>query len=176
MSRVLVLNSSYAPLGSVSWERAIVLLYENKAEVLEEYQDQVIRSVSITIKMPAVIRLKKYIKAKVVGVRFNKSNVYLRDKGRCQYCLSKITETKSTYDHVIPKSRGGKTEWTNIVTSCYGCNQAKNDKTPEEAGMRLAANPIRPTSLPLGAYNTVRYSTKYPDLWKDYLGVREIEL
>ena len=169
MRRTLVLNCNYYPLGTISWERAITLLYDKRADLLEEYENDIVRSVSLSIKKPAVIRLQRWVKGKMIGIRFNKSNVYLRDKGKCQYCLQKVTEHKSTYDHVMPKSRGGKTDWTNIVTCCYDCNQKKDCRTPEEARMKLACKPIKPTSLPIERSFSVRWQDSLPEVWKNYI-------
>ncbi len=167
--RTLVLNVSYMPLGTIEWERAIALLYDDKADLIEEYEGDLIRSVSTSMNKPAVIRLRKWVRGKLIGVRFNKSNVHLRDRGQCQYCMQKITEHKSTYDHVIPKSRGGKTDWTNIVTCCYACNQKKDCRTPEEAKMKLNKKPIKPTSLPIELSFTCRWQNSLPEVWKNYV-------
>lgn len=169
MSRVLVLNANYQPLGSIDWMKAVTLLFSNKVEVVEEYEDKEIRSTRLTIKMPAVVRLLKWVKGKNVGLRFNKTNVYVRDKGRCQYCNSKISIAKSTYDHIKPKSRGGSTDWSNIVTACYKCNQKKDCRTPEEAGMTLVSLPRKPESLPLEMSFNLRYKDHLPKEWKNWL-------
>lgn len=167
--RTLVLNQNYTPLGTIDWTKAVTLLFSGKVDVVEEYENHDIRSASLTMKMPSVIRLNKYVNGKKVGVRFNKSNVYIRDKGKCQYCLRKINENRSTYDHVIPKSRGGKTDWNNIVTCCYGCNQRKDCRTPEEAGLKLITRPYRPESLPVEQAFSLRYKNKIPESWKPYV-------
>jgi 5-methylcytosine-specific restriction endonuclease McrA len=172
-SRTLVLNQNYYPLGTITWERAVTLLFEEKADLIEEYDTEVIRSVSTSMQKPAVIRLRKWVKGKLVGVRFNKSNVHLRDKGRCQYCMQKVSESKSTYDHVIPKARGGKTDWNNIVTCCYPCNQKKDCRTPEEARMKLNAVPIKPKSLPIEQSFSVRWQDKLPEIWRNYVRIEE---
>jgi len=143
----LVLDVGYTPIGVIPWQKAISLFYSGKIEILSEY-DREIRSVSLTIKMPAVIRLLKWFKARVYSsVRFNKGNLYLRDGGKCAYCSTPIPISKSTYDHVIPKSKGGKTDWTNIVLACHICNRKKDCRTPEEAGLRLEVKPYKPSKL-----------------------------
>jgi 5-methylcytosine-specific restriction endonuclease McrA len=86
MHRTLVLNANYTPLGTIDWKRAITLIFEGKVELVEEYEDFVVRSPSTTMKVPSVIRVIKWVKAKTIGIRFNKGNVFLRDKGKCQYC------------------------------------------------------------------------------------------
>lgn len=167
--RTLVLNSNYAPLGTIDWTKAVTLLFSGKVEVVEEYEDREIRSTRISIKMPAVVRLLKWVKGKRVGIRFNKTNVYLRDKGRCQYCARKIAEAKATYDHVVPKSRGGKTDWNNIVTCCYSCNQRKDCRTPDEAHMVLISKPCKPQTLPIEMAFSFKYQDKLPEPWKQWL-------
>ncbi len=171
LRRTLVLNQNYYPLGTISWQRAISLLYENKADLIEEYEDDIIRSVSTEMRKPAVIHLRSWVKGKLIGIRFNKSNVFLRDKGRCQYCMQRVTEHKFTYDHVMPKSRGGKTDWNNIVTCCYACNQKKDCRTPEEARMKLNQKPTKPTSLPIELSFSVRWQDSLPEVWKNYVKI-----
>jgi 5-methylcytosine-specific restriction endonuclease McrA len=164
--RTLVLDRSYRPHGIVSWKRAIILVFDERAEVVSEY-DIDIRSPSTTIKMPAVIRLLHPIKkaaSKSNGIKFSRFNVMARDGFECQYCGTKLPMTKLNYDHVKPRSHGGKTVWENIVTSCYPCNERKGDRTPEEAGMRLRRKPTRPTNLPtIGA--RVIWATRLPEPW-----------
>ncbi len=174
-SRTLVLNVNYYPLGTISWERAITLVFDGKADIIEEYDNEVLRTISTTMQKPAVIHLKKYVSGKMVGVRFNKGNVHLRDKGRCQYCMQKVSEAKSTYDHVTPKAKGGKTDWTNIVTCCYACNQKKDCRTPEEARMPLAVKPVKPKSLPIENSFQIRWQDKLPSIWKNYVKIDETE-
>lgn len=166
----LVLNSNYSALGTVSWERAFVLIFEGKAEVVESYTDRVVRSISKSFKMPAVIRLMKWVKNKMVGIRFNKNNIYTRDKGQCAYCTDYVPFHKSTFDHVLPKSRGGKTNWDNIVLCCKDCNIRKDCRTPDEAKMPLKAKPGKPTFLPLEVNFTVRNrNNQLPDIWNQWL-------
>lgn len=148
MSETLVLDQSYQPLARVPWQKAIVLLFTDKVEVVEHYSDREVRSVSVTIKMPSVVRFLKKIKRRKRPVKFSRENVYNRDGGKCQYCSKDLTKSESTYDHVLPKSRGGKTDWDNIVIACGKCNQKKRNRTPEEAGMHLKCKPYKPKYLP----------------------------
>lgn len=157
-------------MGTVTWQRAIVLLFENKAEVVKEYTKDV-RTVSKKFKMPAVIRLFNWIKTKFKSIRFNKGNVYLRDRGKCQYCSTAISESKATFDHIIPKSRGGRTDWENIVTCCYNCNQSKDCRTPIEAKMTLISKPVKPTYLPVDIIYRNRYENLMPEPWKEFVGL-----
>src|SRR4051812_8330195 len=141
--RTLILNNDYSVLGVVKWEKAVTLYFLNKIEIIEEFKCPV-RSANLEMKMPAVIRILRRVRSKKVNVRFNKRSIYSRDRGMCQYCRKSITLHQATFDHVTPKSRGGQTTWNNITTACSSCNEIKNDRTPEEAGMALTRAPCRP--------------------------------
>ena len=166
MEQVLLLNITYEPLKVINWKRAITLFLLGKVEVLEEY-GQEIHSVSFTIKLPSVIRLLRMVKRPNSPIKFSRQNIYARDKYRCQYCGTKFPSEELNYDHIIPRSRGGKTEWTNIVTCCIQCNRKKGGRTPREARMKLVRKPIRPTWLP-ALKITIGYR-KVPHSWRDYL-------
>src|SRR5258706_1525270 len=144
----LVLTASYEPVARVSWRRAVTLLFEGKVEVIEEYEDRLIRSVTFEIKMPSVIRFLRAIRARQKTPKFSRENVYARDGGRCQYCMKRVMRHEATYDHVTPCARGGKTTWQNVVIACVPCNQKKGARTVEQAGMNLSSTPSRPKKLP----------------------------
>ncbi|MBI3542518.1 MAG: HNH endonuclease [Deltaproteobacteria bacterium] len=168
MDHVLVLNASFEPILVVHWQKAIQLLFQGKVEVVEEYERE-IRTVSMRIRLPSVLRLLKFIPLtrKKNIIRFSRANVLLRDHFTCQYCGRKRTRTELTLDHVVPAVQGGKKTWENIVTACIQCNQRKGGRTPSEAGMRLIAKPGRPEWLPTF---TIRYTLKStPERWKLYL-------
>ena len=116
--------------------------------ILEEY-DEEIRSPSVTLRAPAVARLKTPVGSVKRGVKFSRINVFTRDNFRCQYCGSRKSMRDLNYDHVTPRTNGGKTVWENIVTCCYPCNERKGCRTPEQAGMRLLRAPYRPKTLPV---------------------------
>jgi 5-methylcytosine-specific restriction endonuclease McrA len=166
MNWTLLLNSTFEPLLVVSWKKAIVLLVRGKVEVLEEY-DRAIRGVTISLKLPAVIRLKTHIRKRTPIVKFSRQNLYTRDKVKCQYCGSHFEPSALTYDHVVPRSRGGQTDWTNVVTCCLPCNLKKGGRTPEEAGMRLIRKPRAPIWIPLLTISLGLKETPLP--WKSYL-------
>jgi 5-methylcytosine-specific restriction endonuclease McrA len=147
-TRTLVLTSWYFPHKIVTWEAAITLSYLNKVDVIVTY-DEVVRSPSTTIELPAVVRLKKRTSAAKRGVKFSRMNVYLRDGFACAYCRVKLPVNKLTYDHVIPRAQGGRTEWENIVTACCECNAAKGNRTPDQSGMFPVHHPYKPATLPL---------------------------
>lgn len=149
MSQVLVLTQAYQPHKFVSWQRAVTLLFSDKCEVVSEYKDEEISSVSITIKMPSVIRLLRAVRGSKRAVKFSRVNILIRDHFACGYCGRKAELRYLTYDHVIPRAQGGKTTWDNIVTACRPCNARKGDRTPEQAGMKLRSQPVKPKSLPI---------------------------
>lgn len=144
MTATLLLNASYEPLKIISWQRAMVLTLTEKADILETYEGQGIRSADQSFPWPAVARLRSRVSWMNKGVRFSRINVYRRDEFTCQYCGTQFSPGKLTFDHVIPKSQGGRTNWKNIVTACVPCNQAKGAQTPEQAGMTLLKEPKAP--------------------------------
>ena len=166
MSRTLVLDLGYQPHRIVSWQRAVTMLFQGKVEVVEEY-DEVIYSRTFIIRMPAVIRLLSKVRRKK-AVRFSRMNVLTRDNWTCQYCGKKLPTGRLNYDHVIPRSQGGKTVWENIVTSCYPCNDRKRDRRPGQAGMRLLRHPIKPRSLPIVAFH-FDCCESIPEAWVNWI-------
>lgn len=166
MEQVLLLNITYEPLKIINWKKAITMLCLGKVEVIEEY-DRNIHSVSFTLKLPSVVRLLKMVKRHKSPVKFSRQNIYARDRYRCQYCGDRYTTEELTYDHVLPKSRGGRTEWENIVTCCIDCNREKGGRTPKEASMALVRKPFRPTWIP--ALRITIAFHRVPESWRDYL-------
>ena len=137
-----------------------------KVEVIEEYE-RWIRGVTLALRLPAVVRLNRYVRRKTPLVKFSRQNLYFRDRGTCQYCGVSFDFKELTYDHVVPRSRGGQTEWTNVVTCCGVCNLRKGGRTPEEADMFLIRKPRVPIWIPLLTVSLGLEET--PDPWKDYL-------
>jgi 5-methylcytosine-specific restriction endonuclease McrA len=166
--RCLVLNMDYTFLGICSPESAISAWYSGKASIEESYET-VWHSSSMEVRVPAVIRLKKFIHIvyeRIAYVSYTKRNVHLRDNFTCQYCGVKMPQKDLTVDHVIPEARGGPTNWENCVSACCDCNYKKDDKTPGEAGMIL----IRPARKPHGFKEIVRIKIgEISDLWAKYL-------
>lgn len=165
----LVLSPAYEPINRISWQDAITLLFQNKIEVVAEYENRQIHSISLTLNIPSIVRFLHHITGRKRGVKFSRQNIHLRDKGMCQYCGVKVPITSFTYDHVLPRAQGGKTEWNNVVVSCTPCNQKKGCRTPVVAGMKLRTTPTRPKSLP----DTVRFCLMWregmPEIWKDFM-------
>lgn len=164
--RTLVLSQSYEPIHVVSWRQAITLLFLGKVEVIEEY-DRNIKTTSLVLKIPAVVRLLSAFRRHKKPVKFSRVNIYGRDKYSCQYCGVRKKINELTYDHVVPRAQGGKTSWTNIATSCSDCNRRKANRTPEQAGMKLRKIPTQPMATPALVVTVSRESV--PDAWRDYL-------
>lgn len=152
--RALLLNASFQPLQVIPWQKALQLFFSGKVEVVES-SDRTIRSVSISIRMPIVIRLLKYIppKKRKDIVRFTRNNVFLRDHYTCQYCGKRPPHSHLTMDHVNPIVKGGPKTWENIVTACRACNVRKGGRTPDEAQMKLKHTPRQPIWLPFMGLN-----------------------
>ncbi len=165
--KALVLNASYEPMRIISWQKALMMWFQDKVEVLE-YHSAFARSVTNTFKLPSVLRLKTYIRPrKIDGVRFCRENVYIRDNYTCQYCVTKFPYKDLTIDHVLPASQGGPKTWTNVVTACRHCNQTKANRTPEKAKMPLLKQPKAPAWLPIIDFEVMPGGA--PPTWIDYL-------
>ena len=187
----LLLNADYTPYKVVPWRRAVELLLDERADLIEDYVGQVVRSVSSSMPWPAVLRLRAFVKPRV-RVRFNRQNVLARDSWVCAYCGIEPKRRDGrprledlTLDHVIPRaqSRDGKVQahrsvhsdrrkipvtcWENVVTACSSCNSGKSDRTPEQAGLRLRIVPHAPTMTDVLRMSLRR--VKVPDEWKEWL-------
>jgi 5-methylcytosine-specific restriction endonuclease McrA len=144
---VIVLNAGYEFLGLVSWKRAMILLFNGKVEVVRE-SDKIVRTVSRSFKIPAVVRLVKFIRQIYRReVPFTRKNILTRDGLACQYCGREASSGELTIDHIIPKVQGGQNLWTNVVACCRSCNMRKGGRTPRQAGMRLVRKPFKPTIM-----------------------------
>ena len=161
-SRVLVLNQNYEPMSVCSARRAVVLLFKEKAEMIER-NHHMIRSVSTHMPLPSIVRLSRYINMPRKKVQLNRRNIFKRDHNRCQYCGS--VKAPMTIDHIIPRVRGGSDSWENLVAACMACNVKKGNRTPKEANMPLLSNPRKP-----GYLFFIQYLAGVPDeRWKPYL-------
>lgn len=163
--RVLKLSQSYEPIEVIGWKRAAKLIALGKAEVLREY-DREGRTAAAAFRFPAVIRLVRAFPRPKNRIRFSKQNVFARDRWQCAYCRRKFQSSELTADHVLPKARGGRTCWENIVTCCKECNARKKDKTPQEAGMTLDTIPTVPDFIPTFIFNLTK--SEVPEIWKDF--------
>lgn len=165
----LVLDTSYVPVVRVHWQRAVTLLFMGKVEVVEEYSNASVRSVTFAMRMPSVVRFLRALKNKKRAIKFSRENVYARDHGKCQYCAKKLARPEATYDHVIPRAQHGQTDWENVVICCIPCNQRKRDRTPAQAGMKLLSTPSKPKKLPDHMMLTISWNPSMPPSWRDWL-------
>ena len=143
MDAVLVLNSDYTPLNITSIRRGFVLVDKGKAEIIKSDENPIYAGYNAFIR-PIIIRLFNYIKFNRRSTKVNRTRIYKRDNYECVYCGS---QKQLTLDHVIPKSRGGRNEWTNLVTCCHKCNLHKANRTPEEAKMKMRQTPFIPSII-----------------------------
>lgn len=164
----LVLNAAWMPIQVIPWHKAITLWCKGKIEIIDNY-DREVRSPSTVMKVPSVVRYMGKHKGKSKIIKYSKSMIYKRDRGRCQYCNNKVSKGKATLDHVVPKSRGGQTNFTNIVVACVECNQRKKDRTPAEAGMFLMAIPSKPVNIPNPVVGIGLKRMGIPSHWAPYL-------
>jgi 5-methylcytosine-specific restriction endonuclease McrA len=161
MGRSLVLNATYEPLSVVSDRRAVVLVLSDKADVLHESGDAM-HSEHLSVPVPSVVRLRSFVRVPFQRrAAISRRGVFLRDDGTCQYCGNRA----ESIDHVIPRSRGGEHVWENVAAACRLCNLRKRDRTPDEAGMRLARRPATPREL---AWVVVAVG-QVPEVWRPYL-------
>ena len=161
--KVLILNQNYEPLSITSVKRAVILIFLNKAEYVLKRNGKVLRSEKMEFPVPSVIRISKYINYRAYDIPLTRKNILKRDNYECQYCGAR--DLPMTVDHIIPKTRGGKDEWTNLVCACVKCNNKKGDRTLKEAGMKLLKKPRKPTR-----FHLMFASGKLPDInWKRFL-------
>jgi 5-methylcytosine-specific restriction endonuclease McrA len=195
-ANVLVLNKFYQAIRVINVRRAFSLLCKELAEVVHIETDATgksqwqnlnfadwrelsqlklefepdeyewIHTVRFQIAVPRIIRLLGYDKLPRQDVKFNRRNIYARDSSRCQYCGRKYPTTELSLDHVVPKSQGGKSSWTNIVCCCIKCNVRKGGRTPEQAHMHLIAKPVKPKRSPV---ISVRLADERYQSWKQFL-------
>jgi 5-methylcytosine-specific restriction endonuclease McrA len=163
---VLVLNASYEPIHVCVVRRALVLVLKGVASA-EELAASHIHSASQAISVPSVIRLLEYRRIPRQTRSLSRKNILLRDRHTCQYCRQIFSPIELTLDHVIPRSRGGKSTWENLVTCCRRCNNGKGDRLPEEAHMLLQRRP-RPFSLHTSR-SLMRQLGSYQETWRKYL-------
>ena len=160
---VLVLNQNYEPFNICQARRAVVLLYQGKADMLENGSG-FIHSVSYAFPLPSVIRLAHLIKRPRPERKLTRREVFTRDQYTCQYCG--VVAKQLTLDHVIPRYQGGQHTWENVVSACVSCNRRKAGSTPQEAGMRLARRP----SPPRGNFPFhIPYHLQIRNEWQQYL-------
>lgn len=168
----LVLNAdfrplSYYPLSVICWQDAIKAVFLDRVNIIAEYGTEV-HSPGFRMRLPSIIALKDYIAASRRPA-FTRFNVFLRDRFSCQYCGKRHTSHDLTFDHVIPRSRGGKTSWENIATACGVCNFKKGNMLPADCGMFPIRQPFAPTSIQLQQNGRAFPPNYLHESWRDYL-------
>ena len=171
-SPALVLNAdfrplSYFPLSLWPWQDAVKAVFLDRVNIVSEY-DRVVHSPSMQMRLPSVIALKQYITLSRRPA-FTRFNVFLRDCFSCQYCGDQLPAPDLTFDHVMPRSRGGRTTWDNVVTACTGCNLRKGNRLAREAKMRPLEKPHQPTSYELQERGRAFPPNYLHESWHDFL-------
>lgn len=168
----LVLNAdfrplSYFPLSLWPWQETVKAVFLDRVNIVSEY-DRTVHSPSFAMRLPSVISLKAFIPLSRRPA-FTRFNVFLRDRFRCQYCGGHFAAHGLTFDHIVPRSKGGRTTWENVVTACQGCNLKKGSRLPHEAGLRARRKPGQPTTHQLQE-NGRRFPPNYLHRsWRDFL-------
>lgn len=168
----LVLNAdfrplSYFPLSLWSWQEAVKAVVSERVNVVSVY-DRVVRSPRWEIALPSVISLKEYIPS-TRRPAFTRFNVFLRDSFSCQYCGDDFASHDLTFDHVVPRSRGGRTTWENVVTACAPCNLDKGNRLPKDCGMWPLVPPYQPTNWELQEHGRAFPPNYLHKSWRDFL-------
>ena len=168
----LVLNAdfrplSYFPLSLWSWQDSVKAVFLDRVNIISEYE-QVVRSPSFEMRLPSVIALKEYVHA-ARHPAFTRFNVFLRDRFTCQYCGRPHSSHDLTFDHIVPRSKGGQTTWENVVAACSPCNLRKGNMTPQQAHMYPTQHPYQPSVHQLHRNGRLFPPNYLHDSWMDYL-------
>jgi 5-methylcytosine-specific restriction endonuclease McrA len=163
---VLVLNATYEPINVTAVRRALVLILKGVATA-EEDDGSFIHAARFAIRIPSVIRLVEFRRIPYQTRALSRKNLLLRDRYTCQFCGRAFPAHELTLDHVIPRSRGGHTDWDNLVACCHRCNNLKGDRLPEEAGLKLL-RPPRPFTLHTSR-QIMRMMGRSDERWRKYL-------
>jgi len=168
----LVLNAdfrplSYFPLSLWSWQDAVKAVFLGRVNIVSEYE-RTVRSPNFEMRLPSVIALKDYISS-ARRPAFTRFNVFLRDRFTCQYCDEDYPTQELTFDHLVPRSRGGRTTWTNVVTACGDCNLLKGNRLPREAKMFPLYEPVQPTVYQLQENGRAFPPNFLHESWRDFL-------
>jgi len=172
----LVLNRNWQPVNVATVERALTMLWNESARVVDPHDYQMyswgdwsrlapregepfIQAIRMRLRVPEVVTLTDYDRQPAAVVSFSRRNIFKRDHYTCQYCGVQPGGEELTIDHVVPRAQGGTSTWTNCVLACVACNKRKADRTPDQAGMRLRKQPIRPNWKPLYASPSVRIAS-----------------
>lgn len=162
-AKVLILNQNYEPLSVINVRKAIILLYLGKAELIASADGKLVRSVSVAMPFPSIVRLSVFVRVPYKRIILSRKNILRRDAHKCQFCGR--SDLPLTVDHVFPVSRGGEESWENLVCACVDCNNRKGDRTPDEAGMPLLRKPMRPNHVTFIRH----FVGSLDERWKPYL-------
>lgn len=165
--KVLLLNSTYEILAFVSDRKALKLLVKGKVDIISNWPDEKLYYGSGYMYFPATLKLKYFVKKNYAKLIFSRKSVFKRDKFTCQYCGEVLKSGQVTVDHIIPKSIGGLSSFTNCTTSCYKCNNKKGSRTPEQANMTLMSKP----DTPAGYIHHVSDNDHWHDDWDNFFGL-----
>ena len=171
-SPALVLNAdfrplSYFPLSVWPWHETVKAVFLQRVNIVSQY-DRVVRSPTFEMQLPSVIALKEYVAASRRPA-FTRFNVFLRDRFTCQYCGDQFPTHELTFDHVSPRSKGGRTTWQNVVTACAACNLRKGNMTVSQCGMHPMTHPYQPTSFQLQENGRAFPPNYLHQSWRDFL-------
>jgi 5-methylcytosine-specific restriction endonuclease McrA len=158
---------SYFPLSLWSWQETVKAVCLDRVNIVSQY-DRVVRSPSFEMRLPSVISLKEYIPS-ARHPAFTRFNVFLRDRFSCQYCGGAYPAHELTFDHVVPRSRGGHTTWENVVTACSTCNLLKGSRLPQESGMHPRHRPMQPSTHLLRENGRAFPPNFLHRSWRDFL-------
>lgn len=164
--KTLLLNNNYQMISFINYFKVAKFYVKDKIEVISNWEDVLAWS-NGNIKLPAIVRLKYYTKSRPKMVKFNRGNVFKRDMYVCQYCNVQLTYKKATWDHIIPKVKGGKNSWDNCVCCCWPCNSKKSNKMLSEVNMQLINTPHAPGRNIIHEYRMM--NDKHQD-WEIYFG------
>jgi 5-methylcytosine-specific restriction endonuclease McrA len=160
---VLVLNQNYEAMSICNVQRAVVLLFLGKAELIAAKDSRKVRSTRISFPFPTIVRLRAYIRVPYKKIVLSRKNILRRDNHKCQYCSR--ADVTLTIDHIVPKSKGGDDSWENLVAACVKCNNKKGDRSPEDANMPLYKKPSKPSHITFMKH----FVGRIDDEWKPYL-------
>ena len=168
MSDTLILDTQGFPVAFVSWKRAVCLYFQDRAVVVSEDAERILRSPSFEMGLPRVVKLRNHISRKLrLKVPMTRRNIAIRDNSSCQYCGVLLETPEYTIDHVVPRTRGGKSEWTNLVLACVQCNKRKSDSLLREVGLVPRQKPIEPNQFDPRFNFRLHVKVLRPE-WKDY--------
>jgi 5-methylcytosine-specific restriction endonuclease McrA len=158
---------SYVPISTINWQDAVRAKFLDRVEVLAEY-DRVIRSQRESMNLPSVVCLRDYVRLDRPAA-LTRINLLVRDRFTCQYCGRRFPTSELTFDHVIPRSRGGSSCWRNLIASCAPCNASKGDMLPRECGMHPLKTPVHPTLEDLNRVGETMVMGRLHESWLEFL-------